>query len=424
MPTETYDSPGTYTFDASQVTEATVEVYGAGGGIDSLNQRGGGGGYVTGVVDLSGVDTVHITVGDHNGGGAANDGAATGGGASDIRIGGQTLSDRVLVGGGGGGAGYSAVTAGDGGYPEGEPGGGEAGYDGGNGGTQVAGGAGGSGTDANGGDGSFGAGGDTYTGGTYSSGSGGGGWYGGGGGGWDDGDGGGAGGGGSSYYDDTVVSSFEHTTGARGGGLDGSVTIDYVEAPESPTDLVASEAANGVDLSFSANDPDHDTKIYRSTSPGVTRSDTLVATLSPGDGSYSDTSALDGRRYHYRAWAYDSANDLYSEASNEDSILLQLPAPTGLIVDEERATEADLSWTTNTPDATGHRIDVREDDSGSWTPAATGIAGGAESGTATGLLNGQLYGARVVALGPDDEQPDLDGPANYQVSIADLRRIQ
>ena len=124
--------------------------------------------------------------GGYNGGGAGSYGASGGGGASDIRVGGTNLANRVVVAAGGGGAswGCSGQIGGAGGGLQGLPGisyvmlaantvcNGAVG----GGGTQTAGGAGGNGNAYNGG---LGVGGTGVTGSGFA-GGGGGGYYGGG----------------------------------------------------------------------------------------------------------------------------------------------------------------------------------------------------------------------------------------------------
>ena len=188
------------------VTQATFDLYGAVGGTSISGPYnfgdGGLGGRATATVSVVPNSTIEIRVGGPgryasgagggwNGGGSGTLGSG-GGGATDIRIDGSTLTDRVLVaGGGGGGGGCSNGTL----NPDGGSGGGEVGQSGsaydcdgapGGGGTQSAGGAAGgptatAGQAGTGGNGNYGGGG-------------GGGWYGGGGG-WER----AAGGGGSGY---------------------------------------------------------------------------------------------------------------------------------------------------------------------------------------------------------------------------------
>lgn len=92
-----------------------LEVWGAAGG-DGRSSVGGQGGYAKGYVHLTRGDVIYIFCGEAgkslgtdnpwNGGGASSGvgiGGASGGGATDIRIGGKTNTDRVIVAGGGGG---------------------------------------------------------------------------------------------------------------------------------------------------------------------------------------------------------------------------------------------------------------------------------------------------------------------------------
>jgi hypothetical protein len=146
----------------------------------TLKRSGGAGGYVEGCIKFDAPTTVHVHVGGgqiggikdgaakYNGGGSGNYmnpyQGGCGGGASDIRIGAGTLTDRLLVAaGGGGGGGYYSNGGSGGGLT-----GGGSGTDQGNGGTQTSGGATG---------GAWGAGGNCSVSG---GGGGGGGWYGGG----------------------------------------------------------------------------------------------------------------------------------------------------------------------------------------------------------------------------------------------------
>jgi large repetitive protein len=226
----------------SGVTKLAVEASGASGpsqGGSSCSFTGGNGGIVKATISVSSGETLAIFVGGEgtgdtskcdpgyvggfNGGG---NGASEkyclngtgGGGASDVRQGGDELGNRVIVAGGGGGGAIakSAFDAGDGGDGGGNIGAkgtgvpGPGGSYGGMGGTQHRGGKGGapglpsmSGEKGHGGKlGVGGAGGNGQSAGC--GGGGGGGYYGGGGGGGSDGAsaaGGGGGGGGSSYIE-------------------------------------------------------------------------------------------------------------------------------------------------------------------------------------------------------------------------------
>ena len=212
----------------------TVDVQGAYGGNSSC-MNGGNGGRVEATIPVTPGQTLYIYCGQSgnnqcsqifNGGGQSYDcnqgyGVA-GGGASDIRIGGTSLSDRKIVAGGGGGApGYyynncCQQVGGNGGNLTGQNGYRQCNnsYDNctcGSGGTQTSGGQGANCYGAN--SGQLGLGGQAYR---YG-GGGGGGYYGGGAGAY-----GGAGGGGSSYTASTAT-NVTHTQGYRSG--DGVIYI-------------------------------------------------------------------------------------------------------------------------------------------------------------------------------------------------------
>lgn len=115
----------TYTMPAG---DYLLEVWGAQGSASPNNgYYGGTGGYSQGVYTTSSQITFNIYVGGvgriddftpsggWNGGGDALRYGGGGGGGTDIRIGGVTLSDRVIVAGGGGGA-YSGTNRSNGGY--------------------------------------------------------------------------------------------------------------------------------------------------------------------------------------------------------------------------------------------------------------------------------------------------------------------
>lgn len=236
------------------VNTCRLDVFGARGGSNSggAGNSGGLGGFASGVYSLAGAATTMYAyvggrgasasgtgsgtlAGGFNGGGAgryasnssnANYAGAGGGGATDFRVGGTALSNRIIVAGGGGGESGSGV----GGVGGGTTGGnatpssyGTYNGQGGFGGTQSAGGAGGqgsgSGTGAAGTSGVGGAGGTD--GGSYGQGGGGGGGYygGGGGGGHSNGNGGGGAGGSSWVGTLTNTSTISGVNGSDGYAL-------------------------------------------------------------------------------------------------------------------------------------------------------------------------------------------------------------
>lgn len=198
-----------------------LECWGAQGGNYS-SYKGGYGGYSSGVLSLVKSGNIYVYVGGQgsssaitggfNGGGSGIKNGRGGGGASDIRIGQDSLYSRAIVAGGGGGSGVSSSGSGKG------VGGGTSGLGGYTNETTINGSnrSGGGGTQTEGGiswknvastKGSFGQGGNASS---YSCGGGGGGWYGGGGAYDNDSDADGRnGGGGSGYiYTESTASNY------------------------------------------------------------------------------------------------------------------------------------------------------------------------------------------------------------------------
>lgn len=230
----------------------TLEVWGAQGGQSSHSSSSANkGGYAKGNIVLKKNQKIWVYVGGAgssgatggwNGGGSGyNNGSdsAGGGGATDIRVDGTELKDRVIVAGGGGGNGCTNDVGGVGGGTTGGDGSGSSYLTPGKGGSQIEGGASGGGS-AN--PGTLGNGGNVTGG--YGAGGGGGGYFGGGAGGSESG-GGNAGGGGSSYTGG--VTGGMTTAGANSGN--GKVLITapahVVPAIGTPTIAVQVVAAGG-----------------------------------------------------------------------------------------------------------------------------------------------------------------------------------
>ncbi len=276
------------------VASVTVTADGAEGATSANpnggNGNGGLGGTATGNLSVTPGDTLWIYVGGqgqqttqgNSGGGGFNgggDGAAGytgigwlgggGGGASDIRVGGQALTNRVIVGAGGGGGGSNCSTpngnaAGDGGGTTGGAGISctSAGF--GNGGTQTAGGVANAygwdcGSGVAGANGALGVGGAADV--CSAGGGGGGGYYGGAGGDF------GGGGGGSSYIGGVTGGS---TTAASNTGH-GQVTITSSGNPVTLTQIAGIASGNQFPVGTTTN-----TYVASGTGPNDTCSFTVT----------------------------------------------------------------------------------------------------------------------------------------------------
>ena len=308
-----------------------LECWGAQGGYRSSSSYGGLGGYSVGEISLEKQTTLYVyvggsgntgkTSGGFNGGGAR----ATyngGGGATDIRVGTDSLYARVIVAGGGGSDG---ATNKNGMYGGGETGGTTTqNYgSGGGGGTQTSGGTGGSGNA-----GTFGQGGEGKAASNGYAGAGGGGWYGGGGsypdGSGDDDRGGGGGSGfvwtgqnapsgyllGSAYYLTNASTKAGNTSFTAPGGAaetghsgDGYARITclelYKQVPDTPANFrQTAEGYFSLSLAWGA---------VECTGYKLYRDGTLISTQT--GTTYTDTSVEPNNTYTYKLVAYNSEGD-------------------------------------------------------------------------------------------------------------------
>ncbi|MFT5819145.1 MAG: hypothetical protein ACI8ZM_000368 [Crocinitomix sp.] len=319
------------------VTLINIEAFGAQGGTSDNDAGsctiGGWGGSATGDLIVTPGETLYIYVGGEgfhgnvggwNGAGEACSNIATcakGGGSSDVRQGGTTLTDRVIVAGGGGGAEWSGCsgTAGHGGGLNGEggvhpsPGGRNGG-----GGSQVAGGTAGSGG-YSGAAGTSGLGGASGAHPAGHSGSGGGGWYGGGGSAED-----GHGGGGSSYI--TGLTDALTVAGVRTGSGQIiitelcealTVTVSATEVCEGDLITLDATSANGGAITWdggvtnaAAFAPPLGTTTYNATSDHIDdcefQINILVHALPTVTASVDDSEVCDGDSFTFTGGGADT----------------------------------------------------------------------------------------------------------------------
>ncbi|RYD52195.1 MAG: T9SS type A sorting domain-containing protein [Sphingobacteriales bacterium] len=396
----------------------------------------GFGGRVLATIAVTPGQVLYINVGHSNSfnGGGTNAGAK-GGGATDIRIGGNALTNRVLVAGGGGGVGYvgtsslnwanSWTTVGHGGGLVGQTGTFNPSFvpRRGEGGTQSEGGTG------YGGGGSFGQGGGAgYAG--SPGGNGGGGWYGGGGGT----DYLGGGGGGSSYTNPQYCADVSHTQGYWQN--DGKLTISYGSAAcgaptttrtpvtvmvnSSPSATLASNSAClGGALTVSSTIP-AGSLIWKSGNDTVLNApatwNATATTAAGGNGSGSalnqlstprrpfvtpngDVYVCDNSNHRVVKWAAGATTGVVVAGGNgQGSAANQLNGPQGVYVDD--------AGTVYVADENNHRI-------AKWTAGAT---------TGTTLFGGNGSGSAANQLG-NPYKVVRDDTGNFYVVEATAHRV-
>lgn len=308
-----------------------LECWGAQGGYRSSSSYGGLGGYSVGEISLEKQTTLYVYVGGSGNTGKTNGGFNGGGkrstyngggGATDIRVGTDSLYARVIVAGGGGSDG---ATNRNGMYGGGETGGTatQSYGSGGGGGTQTAGGTGG-----NSNPGTFGQGGEGKSANSGYAGAGGGGWYGGGGsypdGSGDDDRGGGGGSGfvwtgqnapsgyllGAAYYLTNASTKAGNTSFTAPGGSsetghsgDGYARITclelYKQVPDTPANF-RQTAKDYFSLSLAWGS-------VECTGYKLYRGGTLISTQT--GTTYTDTSVEPNNTYTYKLVAYNAEGD-------------------------------------------------------------------------------------------------------------------
>jgi FtsP/CotA-like multicopper oxidase with cupredoxin domain/fibronectin type 3 domain-containing protein len=182
-----------------------------------------------------------------------------------------------------------------------------------------------------------------------------------------------------------------------------SVTPTMPTLPARPTSLVATRSA------LSVNPPtvtltwvDNATNesgfiIQRARNTGFTTALTSF-TVGAGTTTFTDTTVAIVTTYYYRVLAYNSAgNSPYSNTAGVNT-LGQLPAaPTGLAVTGTTRTSVSLSWTDNSSNETGFRLQrSTAGAAGPWTTLAT-VTANTTAFTNTGRTPNTTYWYRVQA---------------------------
>lgn len=206
----------------------------------------------------------------------------------------------------------------------------------------------------------------------------------------------------TSYTDDDIDENTEYDYQVFGLVNDdradstGTITVTTGGPPET-TDI--EELYRGFDLTAGGLNGDFDSlRIERDSA----EDDAVEVYDDDPDTTVTDDGLLDGLDYTYTFIGVYPRSD---SSGATESGSLPLPAPSGLEADSIGDDSIDITWTAyhNTGDT---RIETREDDDGSWSEDQT-VAYDTESATIDDLLNGQLYGIRVVAETDDAETIDI-----------------
>ncbi|HEY7119011.1 MAG TPA: alkaline phosphatase family protein [Tepidisphaeraceae bacterium] len=184
------------------------------------------------------------------------------------------------------------------------------------------------------------------------------------------------------------------TSGSTGGSL---------SAPSNLSVRPSASVANAIDVSWSDNaSGETGYKIERSTD-GVNFS--IVGGTGANATFYRNTGLTAGRRYWYRAYAVDAAGNKSGYSNVADTVAgssgtpTPPAAPSGLAASAAGSSSINLSWTDNSSNETGFRIERSTD--GSNFGFLGSVGANVRSYTSGGLAASTKYYYRVLATGGD-----------------------
>jgi fibronectin type 3 domain-containing protein len=122
-----------------------------------------------------------------------------------------------------------------------------------------------------------------------------------------------------------------------------------------------------------------------------------IATVGVNATSFTDTGLREGTEYYYRVRAYNAYTT--SAYSNEKSVttLYNIPAaPSGLTITSLLSNKVSLSWTDNSRDETGFKIQRKTGATGTYATIKT-TAANVTAYNDTAVIDGTLYYYRVCA---------------------------
>lgn len=166
--------------------------------------------------------------------------------------------------------------------------------------------------------------------------------------------------------------------------------------PAAPSDLVATAVSGSqIDLSWTDNSSGKAAGFKIERKAESDDDYTEICEVGVDVENFEDTNNLnESTTYYYRVTAYNSAGN--SEYSNDASTTTYLPAPSGLTVTAVSSSQVDLSWTDNSLEESGFKIELKTGLEGTYAEIAT-VATDVTTYSNTGLTLSNTYYYRVMA---------------------------
>ena len=171
--------------------------------------------------------------------------------------------------------------------------------------------------------------------------------------------------------------------------------------PAAPSGLTANAVSSAqIDLAWTdnANAPNNEDGfvIERSDDGGATWNQ--VGQTAADVVAFSDTTAIPGATYDYQVYAFNANGNSAPSNSVQANVPNVAPAdPTNLAATLVTSTQVDMSWTDNSNNEDGFRVERSDDGGGIWNEVGTTAADVATFSDA-GLTPGTAYMYRVYAF--------------------------
>ncbi|MBN2417054.1 fibronectin type III domain-containing protein [bacterium] len=185
--------------------------------------------------------------------------------------------------------------------------------------------------------------------------------------------------------------------GSGDSGYSNEANATTYAAPAAPGGLSATAVSTSqINLNWNDNSSNEDGfKIERKTGAGGTWSQ--IATVGSNATSYNNTGLASGTTYYYRVKAYNGIGDSgFSNEANATTGELPTAAPSGLSASASSPYQVNLSWSDNSSNESGFKIERKTGASGSWGEIAT-VGANSTSYSNTGLSPSTQYYYRIRA---------------------------